>query len=147
VRCLFWFSPPDQASRLFSPLCDYKAPPSPLAHDSHYILPSTLFCHRSLLFPVTGWAAQPPEFSPRDGISLTWFPLLIPPLSRLAALVHLFLEPSSLKRWSDSYVGVDAWPGQPGRSLPNPAPDPLPSLFPSASLNGFLSSLPRFLPV
>src|ERR1700733_14619156 len=54
------------------------------------------------------------------------------------------LEPNFPRRWSDSDVGVDARPGQPGRSLPNPAPGPpLLSLFPSAFLNGLLSRRPR----
>src|SRR5271154_426975 len=40
-----------------------------------------------------------------------------------------FLEPNFPRRWLDSDVGVDARPGQPGRSLPNPAPPPLLSSF------------------
>jgi hypothetical protein len=43
------------------------------------ILPSPLFCHRSLASPLTGRAAQPPEFSPRDVVGLTWSPRAIPP--------------------------------------------------------------------
>ena len=94
---------------------------------------------------MTGRAAQPPEFSLRDVVSLTWSPLLILPLSRLAALIRPFLEPNFPQRWSDSDVGVDARPGQPvGRCLIlRPAPSP----FPSAFLNGLLSGLPRFLPL
>src|SRR5271156_15811 len=51
---------------------------------------------------------------------------MVPP-SRLATLIRPFLEPNFPRRWSDSDAGVDARPGQPGRSLPNPAPGPLPS--------------------
>ena len=67
-------------------------PPSPLAHDPHCILSSTLLCHRSLPSPLTGRVAQPPEFCPHDVVGLTWSPLLIPPPSRLAALIRPFLE-------------------------------------------------------
>jgi hypothetical protein len=67
-----------------------------------------------------------PLFSPRDVVSHTWAPLLIPPPSRLTALICPFLEPNFPRRWSDSEVGVDARPSQPGRSLPNPTPGPLP---------------------
>jgi hypothetical protein len=80
---------------------------------------------------VAGWAAQPPEFSPRDVVGLTWSTLGIPPPSGLAALIHSFLEPNFPRRWSASNVGVDARPGgpsQPGRSQPNPAPGPPPVL-------------------
>jgi hypothetical protein len=143
VRCRFRFSPPVAP---LSPLCDYKAPLPP---HPHCILPSTLFCHRSLLSSLTDQAAQPPEFSPRDVAGLTWSPLSIPPPNRLVTLIRPFLESNFPRRWSDSDVGADAWPGQPGRSLPNPVPDPLSSslLFPSASLNGLLSGLSRFLPL
>jgi hypothetical protein len=125
-------------------LCDYKALLFPLAHNLNCILPSTLFCLCSLPSPLTGRAAQPPEFSPRDVVGLIWSPLAIPPPSRLAALIRPFLEPNFPRRWSDSDVGVDARPGQPGRSLPNPAPGLSPplSLFPSAILNGLLSVRP-----
>jgi len=54
--------------------------PRPSLHSIFY-----LFCHRSLSSPLTGRAAQPPEFSPRDVVGLTWSLLLIPPPSRLAA--------------------------------------------------------------
>ena len=144
--CLFQFTSPDRASRHLAALRLYRSP-SPLAHDPHCILPSTSLCHRSLPFPpVTGRAAQPPEFSPRDVVGLTWYPCAILPPSRLTALIRPFLEPDFPQRWSDSDVGVDARPGQPGRSLPNPAPrsPPLLSLFPSAFLKGLLSNLPRF---
>src|SRR5438874_4730243 len=53
-------------------LCDYIRSPSSLHHGPHCILPSTLFCHHSLPSPLTGRAAQPPEFSPHDVVSLTW---------------------------------------------------------------------------
>jgi hypothetical protein len=112
--------PPDRTSRLSRRFATIKVPP--LAHDPHCILSSTLFCHRSLPSPLTGRAAQPPEFSPRDVVGLTWSPLLIPPPSRLAALT--FLEPNFPRRRLDSDVGVDAGLGQPGRSLPNPALGP-----------------------
>jgi len=122
VRCRSGITP-------LSPLCDYKA----LAHDPHCILPSTLFCHRSLPSPLTGRAAQPPEFSPHDVVSL-------------AAPIRPFLEPNFPRRWPDSDVGVDTPPSQPGRSPPNPVPGLLP-FFPSTFLIGLLSGLPRFLPL
>jgi hypothetical protein len=46
--------------------------------------------------------------------------------SRLAALIRPFLEPNFPRRWSNSDVGVEA---RPGRSLPDPAPGPLPFSF------------------
>jgi hypothetical protein len=76
---------------------------------------------------LAGRAAQPPEFSLRDVVGLTWSPLAILPPSRLAALIRPFLEPNFPRRWSDSDVAVNVRPSQPGRSLPNPAPGPLPS--------------------
>jgi hypothetical protein len=124
VRCRSGITP-------LSPLCDYKA----LAHDPHCILPSALFCHRSLPSPLTGQAAQPPEFSPHDVVGLAWSPLAIRTPSRLAAPIRPFLEPNFPRRWPDSDVGVDTPPSQPGRSPPNPAPGLLP-FFPSTFLNG-----------
>ena len=95
----------------------FNSSPSPLAHNPHCILPSPLFCHCSLPSPVTGWAAQSPEFGPRDVVSLTWAPLLIPPPSRLAAQIRPFLEPNFPRRWLASDVGVDVRPGQPGTRI------------------------------
>ena len=104
-----------------------KAPfpsrPRPSLHSTLYSILSPL----SALPPVTGRAAQPPEFSPRDDVGLTWSACAILPPSRLTALIRPFLEPNFPQRWSDSDVGVDARPGQLGRSLPNPARGPLPS--------------------
>jgi hypothetical protein len=100
----------------------YKAPLPPSPTTLNCILPSTLFCHRSLPSPLIGRAAQPPEFGPRDVVGLTWSsPAILPP-SRLAALIRPFLEPKFPRRWSDSDVGIDARPNLPGRSLPNPTP-------------------------
>jgi hypothetical protein len=79
---------------------------------------------------MTGRAVQSPEFSPRDDVGLTRSPRAILPPSRLTAPIRPFLKPNFPQRWSDSEVGVDERPGQPRRSLPNPAPDPLPSSFP-----------------
>src|SRR5207248_4909932 len=89
----FGFSPPARASRLTRRFATIKVPfhprPRPSLHSIIYFL-----CHRSLSSLFTGQAAQPPEFSPHDVVSLTWSPLLIPPSSRLAALSRPFLEPN-----------------------------------------------------
>jgi hypothetical protein len=126
-----------------SPFCDYKGPPSPLAHDPHCVLPSTLFRHCSLPAPVTGWAAQSPGFSPRDVVGLTWSSLLILPLSRLTALIRLFLEPNFLDNGrTPKWVSTRSLANLVGRCLTlGTAPSP-----PSASLHGLLSCLSRFLP-
>ena len=123
MRYLFRFSPPDRASRLSCCFATIKLPFPPRPRSSLHSTLSFILSPLSAL-PLTGRAAQPPEFSPRDVVGLTWSPLLIPPLSRLAALIRPFLEPSFPRRWLDSDMGVDARPGQPGRSLSNPAPGP-----------------------
>jgi hypothetical protein len=127
VRCLLRFISPDRASRPSRRFATIKVPfplrPRPSLHSTLYFILSPLFA-----LPLAGRAAQPPEFNPRDVVGLTWSPLAILPPSRLAALIHPFLEPNFPRRWSDSDVGVGARPSQPGRSLPNPAPGPPPLL-------------------
>jgi hypothetical protein len=99
----------------------------------------------STLPPVTSRAAQPPEFGSRDVVGLTWSPCAILSPSKLTALIRTFLEPNFPQRWSDFDAGVEAWPGQPGRSLPNPAAGPLPSSLFSFCLFERPSEQPRFL--
>jgi hypothetical protein len=105
-------APPDRASRLSRRFATIKLPfpprPRPSLHSTLYFILSPF----SPLPPsLTDQAAQPPEFSPRDVVGLTWSPLSIPPPNRLAALIRPFLEPNFPRRWSDSDVGVDARPG------------------------------------
>jgi hypothetical protein len=147
VRCLFRFSPPDRGIASLSPLCDYKGPlpPSPTTLTAFYPL---LYLSPLSALPLTGRAPQPPEFSPLDVVGLTNGPRSRPPLPADSLL--LFVPSSSRISLDDgrtpTWASTRGLANLVGRCLIlRPAPFSL--LFPSTSLNGLLSGLPRFPPL
>jgi hypothetical protein len=78
VRCRFQFSPPDPgiaSPRRFATI-KVPFPPSPTTLTAFYPL---LYFVTALYPSLTGQVAQPPEFSPRNVVGLTWSPRAISP--------------------------------------------------------------------